>query len=293
MAMYMKRFRLTLIASLLILPVATAYTYTEIPFTQPILAQTQTPNQYTGLAKQVDEMAQQITVLINSKNNGNGSGAIVAHEENTYYVLTAAHVVKNPDAYTLVTPDGTQYNLGSSQMTVLEEVDLAVVQFTSEKTYSVATLARYNLKDNFWVFVCGFPKSAQGGQPQRLLTAGIVAKEDEADFRAKDSSSLSSGGRGLVYTSLSKAGMSGGPVLDSRGYVVGINTAAENELEVTEAGQIAEISLGFSLGVPIGTFVSWAEKMKVHSQGLQVETTAPPALSASEVESITASLGRF
>jgi S1-C subfamily serine protease len=131
----MKPFRLTLIASLLILPIATAYT--GIPFTQPVLAQTQTPNQYTGIAKQVDEMAQQITVLINSKNNGNGSGAIVAREGNTYYVLTAAHVVKNPDAYTLVAPDGTQYSLDSSQMTVLEEVDLALVQFTSQKTYKL------------------------------------------------------------------------------------------------------------------------------------------------------------
>jgi tetratricopeptide (TPR) repeat protein len=282
--------RLVFGCSLLMLPVAIAST--TVAFPEPVHAQAKTPNQYTGIAKQVDEMAQQITVLINSKNNGNGSGAIVAKEGNTYYVLTAAHVVKNPDNYTLTAPDGTQYNLDARQMTVLEEVDLAVVQFTSQKTYKLATLARYNLKDNFWVFVSGFPKSAQEGQPQRLLTAGKVWKEDFADFAAKDQYSLSSGGRGLVYTSLSKAGMSGGPVLDSRGYVVGINTAAENELEVTEAGQIAEISLGFSLGVPIGTFASWAEKMKVHSQELQVETTAPPALSTSEVESIAASLGR-
>jgi tetratricopeptide (TPR) repeat protein len=286
----MKPIGLTLIASLLFLPAVTAST--TVTFTEPAIAQTQNHNEYTGIAKQVDEIAQQITVLINSKNNGNGSGAIVAKEGNTYYVLTAAHVVKNPDDYTLVAPDGTTYSLDSNQMTVLEEVDLAVVQFTSQKTYSVATLGRYNLKDRFWVFVSGFPKSSQGGQLQRTLTVGKVLKEEVADFAAKDQYSLSSGGRGLVYTSLSLAGMSGGPVLDSRGYVVGINTAAENEIEVTEEGQMAEISLGFSLGVPIGTFVSQTEKMKVQSQWLQVETTSPPDLTASEVESITASLGR-
>jgi tetratricopeptide (TPR) repeat protein/S1-C subfamily serine protease len=278
--------------SLLMLPAATAYL--TVVFEQPIDAQipTQTHSEYTGVAKQVDEIAQKITVLINSKNNGNGSGVIVAKEGNTYYVLTAAHVVQNSDNYTLTAPDGQQYQLDKSQMTVLEEVDLAVVQFTSNKTYNRATLARYNIKDNFWVFVSGFPKSSQGGQPQRLLTAGIVAQQEEADFRTKDQYSLSSGGRGLVYTSLSMAGMSGGPVLDSRGYVIGINTAAENEWTTTQAGQNVEINLGFSLGVPIGIFVSQSDKMKVQSQWLQVEPTSPPELDGWDVESIIASLGR-
>ena len=105
------------------------------------------------MAKKLDDIAQQITVLINSKNSGNGSGAIIAKEGNTYYVLTAAHVVQNPDSYNLVAPDGTTYQLDANQMTVLPEVDLAIVKFTSEKTYSVATLARYNPKDSLWGFV--------------------------------------------------------------------------------------------------------------------------------------------
>jgi hypothetical protein len=67
----MKPTRLSLIASLsslLILPVATAYTI--VVWQPPALAQTQTQNEYTGIAKKVDDIAQQITVLINSKNNG-------------------------------------------------------------------------------------------------------------------------------------------------------------------------------------------------------------------------------
>jgi hypothetical protein len=134
----------------------------------------------------------------------------------------------------------------------------------------VATLGRYNLKDRFWVFVSGFPKSSQGAQPQRLLTAGFIFQEDAADFMTKDGYSLGQGRRGLIYTSLSLAGMSGGTVLDSRGYVVGINTAAENELELTQAGQPVEISLGSSLRVPIGTFVSLAQKVSVNQQSLQL-----------------------
>jgi hypothetical protein len=283
----MKSPRLSLIASLsslLILPATTVYVIGI--WQAPVLAQTQNQNQYTGVAKQVDDIAQQITVLINSKKNGNGSGVIVAREGNTYYVLTATHVVQNPDTYSLVAPDGQKYQLDSSQTKILEGVDLAVVKFTSKETYSLATLGRYNLKDNFWVFVSGFPKPARKGQHQRMLTAGIISQEDEADFLAKDGYSLGQGGRGLVYTSLSLGGMSGGPVLDSRGYVVGINTAAENEHETTQAGQPVEISLGSSLGVPIGIFVSLAQKTQVNSQSLQLETTAPPDLTESQVKSI-------
>jgi V8-like Glu-specific endopeptidase len=79
----------------------------------------------------------------------------------------------------------------------------------------------------------------------------------------------------LVYSNLSYRGMSGDPVLDSRGYVIGINTAAENEYEMTPEGQVAEITLGNSLGVPIGTFISLAQKGRIKPQWLQVETTAP------------------
>jgi S1-C subfamily serine protease len=182
---------LSLIASLssfLILPAATAYTIGV--WQTPLLAQTQNQQQYTGVAKQVDDIAQKITILINSKNNGNGSGVIVAREGNTYYVLTAIHVVQNPDTYSLVAPDGQQYQLDYKGTRILEGVDLAVVKFTSKETYSVATLGRYNLKDNFWVFVSGFPKAARGKQFQRLLTAGVIWQEDEADFSTKDSYSL-------------------------------------------------------------------------------------------------------
>jgi S1-C subfamily serine protease len=60
---------------------------------------------HTGIVAQVDEIARQITVRINSSKNGNGSGVIFAKQGNTYSVLTASHVVSNPDKYKIVTPD--------------------------------------------------------------------------------------------------------------------------------------------------------------------------------------------
>jgi Leucine-rich repeat (LRR) protein/Flp pilus assembly protein TadD len=248
---------------------------------QPLDRQTndETPqtHQKTDFVTQVDKTAKEVTVLINSKNNGNGSGTLVAREKDIYYVLTAKHVVKNPDTYTLITPDGQQHQLDPRQSKLLEEVDLAVVQFTSSKSYSIATLGDYSLY---------IPKPNREQKPQRLLTAGLVQKEDETAFRTKDIYSLSQEGYGLVYTNQSLGGMSGGPVLDSRGYVIGINAAAENELETTQDGQTVEISLGLSLGVPIKTFVSLIEQTQIKPQSLQIETTAPPQLTVFEVDSL-------
>jgi S1-C subfamily serine protease len=72
----------------------------------------------TGIVAEVDRIAEQITVRIDSRNNGNGSGVIVAKKGNTYYVLTASHVVKNPDRYQIVTSDGQQYPIDSANTTI-------------------------------------------------------------------------------------------------------------------------------------------------------------------------------
>jgi tetratricopeptide (TPR) repeat protein/S1-C subfamily serine protease len=247
---------------------------------------------YTGFAGKIDAISQKITVLINSRQHGNGSGVIVAQQGQTYYVLTAAHVVENPDEYELVAPDGQKYKLDNSQTKILEGVDMAVVRFTSERPYTVATLGKYQLKERFWIFVSGFPKPKQGERPERQITIGKNWPNDIADFAAKDSYSLTNG-YGLVYSNSSYGGMSGGPVLDSRGYVVGINTAAENEVEITEKGRVAEMNMGLSLGIPIGTFIALSEKANLKSQWLKIETTAPQKLKESESGSAISSFASF
>ncbi|NJP18063.1 MAG: trypsin-like peptidase domain-containing protein [Hydrococcus sp. CRU_1_1] len=209
----------------------------------------------TEIVDRVDKIAQQITVRIDSKNNGNGSGVIIAKQGNTYYALTAAHVVKNPDLYTLITPDARKYPI--AQTTLLEGVDLAVIQFTSDRTYTIATIGNYSfnaqkdLADSQWIFVSGFP----GGESQRLLTAGKRLNQDVGKFIAKDVFSLAANnGYELVYSNQSRRGMSGGAVLDAQGRLIGINAASEDEIESDSRGEYVEISLGNSLGVPIKTF---------------------------------------
>ncbi|MBC1198395.1 trypsin-like peptidase domain-containing protein, partial [Microcystis aeruginosa BLCCF158] len=77
------------------------------------------------------------------------------------------------------------------------------------------------------------------------------------------------GGYELVYTSITFGGMSGGAVLDSQGRVIGIHGSSET------AG-VTEIQLGYSLGIPISTFIGLQERLKVKPQLL---TTAQPQVS--------------
>jgi S1-C subfamily serine protease len=145
------------------------------------------------IVAEVDKIAEQITVLINSEKHGNGSGVIVAKQGNTYYILTASHVVNKEDNYTLVTPDGKQERLKRDRITLLKGVDLALVAFRSDRSYRVAALGAYNLgvDESNWAFLSGFPGAPQtANNPQRRLTAGKVVSKDFGSLRAKDLYSL-------------------------------------------------------------------------------------------------------
>jgi Flp pilus assembly protein TadD/S1-C subfamily serine protease len=247
----------------------------------PLLRGVRGDRRLTGLAAEVDRIAAEITVRIEGK-NGNGSGVIVAQDGTTYYVLTATHMVSGEGNYQVVTPDGKRYPVDNDTMTKFSGIDLAVLPFTSEETYSVATLAHYNLKpdERRWVFLSGWPGLTSGQPLRRELTPGWVFSQPRGSLNVKDSFSLIDGYE-LVYTNLSQAGMSGGPVLDTEGRVIGIHAAAE-EVPLSQGHNMYEISLGYSLGVPVKTFVGLASAAGIQRNWLTVEIEPAPELSEKE-----------
>lgn len=240
------------------------------------------------VATVVNNIAKEITVLITWQNS-HGSGVIVAKEGNTYYVLTAGHVVRGKNDLKVVTLDDQEYAVNTSTIKTWEGTDLALLQFTSNQTYQVATLADYDLEnEDRVVFVSGMPASKEATtKPNRQFSAGLLY--GGGIDRAKDSRSFAFGYE-LVYTNSTDKGMSGSPVLDSLGRVIGIHTAAEGEptLIKQKTGEEREIQLGYSLGVPIRSFLALVQQEKSQLK-FKKHTTVPPRLTDPQQDAIITS----
>jgi tetratricopeptide (TPR) repeat protein len=240
----------------------------------------------SSIVENVDKVAQQITVRIASLKSGNGSGVIVAKQGKTYSVLTAEHVVPKPDQYSITTPDGQKYAVSSGTIKKLEGVDLAILQFSSPKAYQVATLADYyiGMEDRPLAFLSGFPGG--GGNSARQTSVGTVFPTSTTIFAAQNAYSMASG-RELVYTTFSQPGMSGGPVLDQQGRVIGIHNASETKLETDDSsGEVFPTYLGRSLGIPIHTFLGLASQAQISPSLLKVENTLPSNLNRGAIQTV-------
>ena len=260
---------------------------------------------YTGIVKKVDDIAQQVTVRIDYQENGeavNGSGTIVGKEGNTYFLLTACHVVATGcksenlmNNWVITMPDGEKITVksGKDAVTILNPaIDVAVIRFTSNKNYAVATIGNYTTKGKQWLFMTGFPGKDQS--KQRLLTAGTLKAKDEAAFSTKDQYSLDNGNE-LVYTNQSSGGMSGGGVFDTEGKLVGVNTGSEDTIIASDKNKkgFEEISLGYSLGVPIMTVLGIAEVANFSTQNFPKVANPAVEVNDNEIQQIKAQLFRF
>lgn len=203
------------------------------------------------------QIAQEITVLINGE-QGSGSGVIIARKGKSYYVLTAAHVVKFNSMYQIVTYDRRQYQ-ASTVLRKLPNVDLAILEFQSEQNYRVATIADYNLPETISfggganIYISGWNTSKVSNQP--VFSCGATFKGDFASFLRKDPVS---DGYELAYTNITEPGLSGSPILDNQGRVIGIHGRVEGE-----DLKVDELKLGFSLGIPTQIFLQIVERSSI------------------------------
>jgi len=222
------------------IPIALIGTVATIVIAQPTAV-------FAISADEIGKIAKSITVLIDSKNPG--SGIIIKRNSNTYTVLTARHVFKDAQAkYEIVTPDDKRYLLNYSSVKKLPNIDLAVVEFTSSQTYSVAKIGNSDsATEGKAAYVAGFPKTSAA------MNSSIYNFTD-GRITANASRPLEDG-YALVYSNNTLPGMSGGPVLNENGEVVGIHgradTRAAESSSINQNIQIAKT--GFNLGIPINT----------------------------------------
>jgi hypothetical protein len=196
---------------------------------------------------EVSDLAKKITVSIEGFNLG--SGVIISKNNNVYQVMTAWHVVEGKGKYQVRTCDNQTHLVNGDTIQKMPKVDVAIVEFTSTQTYSVANIGDSSrLREGMTVFFVGYPKPGSFNleRSYTFLKAQITTVLKNAR-----------NGYSLGYDNFAIDGMSGGPVLNENAEVIAIHGATEIRMVTGVSG---------NYGIVSQMFKNWHEEVKLASQ---------------------------
>jgi hypothetical protein len=188
-------------------------------------------------------IAKHIVVRIDGKNSGSGVIIKRERESNTYTVLTNKHVVKQLGNYSIKTELDGRFHKATVIKHDVSSLDLALVEFVSDQDYKVAELDKEDtLVEGKIVYVVGYPNSLSGSNKQRTykFTEGKVTGFPKGFGE----------GYSFAFDNRTNEGMSGGPVLNSKGRLIGIY----GSLIGIEPKKRDPLAGADSLGIPITRF---------------------------------------
>jgi serine protease Do len=212
--------------------------------------------------ERLQQMAKQTTVRIVTAQTA-GSGVIIAKNEDIYTVITNWHVVKSKENLAIITVDAKNHQLLANPKQLANK-DLALVQFQSQDSYEITKISQKLPKVGESVYAAGFPLY----YPQSLETTLELGIEVFSFTQGKMSLILQKSlpeGYLLGYTNDIQIGMSGGPIFNQQGLLIGINGRTKNRdrsfgVYTFEDGSepssaILELMANSSLGIPISTYL--------------------------------------
>jgi Do/DeqQ family serine protease len=172
------------------------------------------------------------------RSRGLGSGFIVRQSGDTYYVLTNNHVVAQADKIMVEVNDGMATSYEATVVGSDERKDLAMVSFKSKESYPLATLGDSDdVHVGDWAIAVGNPLEFMFSVTMGIVSA--VGRQGGPGNTVND----------FIQTDASiNQGNSGGPLVNIRGEVIGINT------------WIASSSGGGSVGVGFASTINGAKR---------------------------------
>jgi tetratricopeptide (TPR) repeat protein len=198
---------------------------------------------------EIGRIAKQVTIQIAGCTQG--SGAIVQKNGNIYTVLTVAHGLKSSGCE-IVTPDDAKHRV--TQIKVFpNQVDLAVVTFTSTKNYPVAKLIDNSdrVEAGEPIYVAGFPVNTAISKSVLTLVKGAVASNSMTIQQPQ--------GYSLTYSNNTLPGHSGGAVWNDRGEVIAIHGQGDVDPKLqTAMNNDVRVKTGYNLGITVNTLIKFA-----------------------------------
>jgi len=149
------------------------------------------------------------------RKQGLGSGVLVEHKNNKYFVVTNNHVVGNADEISVRLYDGREFEakvVGTDNRT-----DLALISFNSDDDLPLITMGDSDeLYVGDYVFAIGNPLGFESSLTQGMVSA--LGRKAEAGSQIADFTDY------IQTDAAINPGNSGGALVNYRGELIGINT---------------------------------------------------------------------